>query len=265
MRIARFLSAGQILQGSLIDDRSARLLVGDLLGVHKFTDEVVAVDQLLAPIVPTDILCIGLNYAAHAKETNSTPPENPMLFIKASNSLADPGASIVVPKLSNEVDYEAELVVVIARDCKNVSTQHALDYVLGYTCGNDVSARDWQKEKHLNGGQFARGKSFDTFSPIGPWIVTKDEIPSPNSLAIKCHVSGQTLQSSNTSDMIFDIPAIISSLSSTMTLRAGAVIFTGTPEGVGTARKPQRYLKHGDTVDIEIEKIGTLSNPVVAE
>jgi 2-keto-4-pentenoate hydratase/2-oxohepta-3-ene-1,7-dioic acid hydratase in catechol pathway len=265
MRIARFLSAGQVLQGSLVDDNSARLLVGDLLGVHKFTDDVVTVDQLLAPIVPTDILCIGLNYLAHAKETKSEVPANPMLFIKSSNALTDPGANIVLPALSQSVDYEAELVVVIARDCKNVSRQHALDYVLGYTCGNDVSARDWQKEKHLNGGQFARGKSFDTFAPVGPWIVTKDEIPNPNALSIQCVINGETLQSSSTSDMIFDVPAIISSLSSTMTLRAGTIIYTGTPQGVGTARTPPRYLKRGDVVDVTIEKIGTLSNPVVAE
>jgi 2-keto-4-pentenoate hydratase/2-oxohepta-3-ene-1,7-dioic acid hydratase in catechol pathway len=265
MRIARFLSKGALFTGTLLDDRSARLIKGNLLGDYSVTNEVVPIDRLLAPIVPTDILCIGLNYHAHALETKSTVPENPMLFIKSGNALHDPNAPIILPRNSQQIDFEGELVVVIGRACKHVSRADALNYVLGYTIGNDVSARDWQKEKHLNGGQFARGKSFDTFAPIGPWLVTPDEVPDPNALNLKTVVSGETLQQSTTADMIFDVATIIASLSSTMTIRAGSIIFTGTPSGVGVARTPQRFLRNGDTVDISIDKLGTLSNPVVAE
>lgn len=265
MRIVRFLSNKSVFTGSMIDDKNARLIKGDITGAFTVTNESVRIDQLLAPIVPTDILCIGLNYHAHAKETNSEVPANPMLFIKSSNALHDPGLPIVLPKLSPQVDYEGELVIVMGRNCKNVSKEAALDYVLGYTIGNDVSARDWQKEKPLNGGQFARGKSFDTFAPIGPWITTKDEVRDPNALALKTVINGETLQESTTRDMIFDVPTIIASLSSTMTIRAGSVIFTGTPQGVGVARKPQRFLRAGDSVSITIEKLGTLTNPVVSE
>lgn len=254
---------GQATYGALIDENRARLIRGDIPGSFDLTDEIIEVKRFFAPIVPTDILAIGLNYHAHAKETGSTVPENPMLFIKASNSLANPDDPIVLPTNSQKVDYEAELVVVMARDAKNVSREHALDYVLGYMCGNDVSARDWQKETKLNGGQFARGKSFDSFAPIGPWIVTKDEIPHPNSLSIECRINGESMQSSNTRDMIFNVAEIVSSLSMTMTVRAGSIIFTGTPEGVGVARQPPRFLRAGDVVEVTIEKIGTLRNPVV--
>jgi 2-keto-4-pentenoate hydratase/2-oxohepta-3-ene-1,7-dioic acid hydratase in catechol pathway len=262
MRIARFQSGQHTLTGQLVSGTSARVIEGSILSDFRVTDRLVQVDRLLAPIVPTDLLCIGLNYRAHAIETKSEIPENPMLFIKASNALSDPAAPIVLPVNSDEVDYEAELVVVMKQDCRNVSREQALNFVLGYTCGNDVSARDWQKKKNLNGGQFARGKSFDTFAPIGPWIVTSDEIPDPNALRLRCIIDGLTLQDSTTADMIFDVPSIISSLSSTMTIRAGAVIFTGTPSGVGAARTPPRFLKPGDNVTIEIEKIGALTNPV---
>jgi 2-keto-4-pentenoate hydratase/2-oxohepta-3-ene-1,7-dioic acid hydratase in catechol pathway len=265
MRIARFLSNNSIFTGSLVDDRSARLISGDLLGSFSLTDQIVRVDRLLAPIVPTDILCIGLNYRAHAIETKSEIPENPMLFIKSGNALSDPDAPIVLPKNSSQIDYEGELVIVIGKACRNVSRERALDYVLGYTIGNDVSARDWQKEKKLNGGQFARGKSFDGFAPIGPWIVTSEEIADPNALQLTTTVSGEILQQSSTKDMIFDVASIVASLSTTMTIRAGSAIFTGTPSGVGVARSPQRFLKPGDTVDISIEKLGTLKNHCVAE
>jgi 2-keto-4-pentenoate hydratase/2-oxohepta-3-ene-1,7-dioic acid hydratase in catechol pathway len=265
MKIARFITDGKAAFGRILDPQSpthAQLLEGHPLTGLIPTQSTAKIDKLLAPIIPTDLLCIGLNYHAHARETNGDVPGHPMLFIKASNSLAHPHDPILLPSNTDQVDYEAELVVIIARDCKNVAKHQALDYVLGYTCGNDVSARDWQKDKNLNGGQFARGKSFDSFAPIGPWIVTPDEIPDPNALAIKCHINGQTLQSSSTRDMIFDVPTIIASLSTTMTLRAGAAIFTGTPEGVGTARKPPRYLQPGDVVDIDIQNIGILRNPV---
>jgi 2-keto-4-pentenoate hydratase/2-oxohepta-3-ene-1,7-dioic acid hydratase in catechol pathway len=260
MRIARFESDAGVVNGSLVSDDSARLIDGPLTGDFVVTDRVVPVRRLLAPIIPTDILCIGLNYRAHAAETGATPPANPILFIKSSNTLADPDQTVHLPRNSAEVDYEAELVVVIKRDCRQVSRDRAMDFVLGFTCGNDLSARDWQKRHDLNGGQFARGKSFDGFAPIGPWIVTPDQLADPGNLAIRCRVSGETLQSSRTSDLIFDVPTVIASLSETMTIRAGSIIFTGTPEGVGSARKPPRFLRPGDVTEVSIEGIGTLRN-----
>jgi 2-keto-4-pentenoate hydratase/2-oxohepta-3-ene-1,7-dioic acid hydratase in catechol pathway len=265
MRIARFRSGSDILTGKMIDDRSAYLIEGDLFKQHRVTERVVSIDKLLAPIVPTDILCIGLNYREHAAESNSSIPVNPMLFIKASGTLNNPFDPIPIPKRSSMIDYEAELCIVIGRDAKHVSKENALDYVLGYTCGNDVSARDWQRDKSLGGGQFARGKSFDGFAPIGPWIVTRDEIPNPNALRIQGMLNGKPMQDHTTADMIFDVPTLIESLSSTLTLRAGSVIFTGTPQGVGFARTPPVWLKAGDTFAVEIEKIGRLENSIAAE
>ena len=223
------------------------------------------VDKLLAPIVPTDILCIGLNYREHAAESGSPVPRVPMLFIKSSNTLNNPGDPILIPRLSSQVDYEAELAVVIGKAAKNVTRERALDYVFGYTCANDVSARDWQRDKNLGGGQFARGKSFDGFCPLGPCIVTKDEIPNPNALSIRCTLNGQVMQDHTTADMIFDVSALIESLSSTLTLRPGSIILTGTPQGVGFARTPPVWLKAGDAVAVELEKIGRLENPVRTE
>jgi 2-keto-4-pentenoate hydratase/2-oxohepta-3-ene-1,7-dioic acid hydratase in catechol pathway len=265
MRIIRFLSGENVYHGRPIDDRSAHRIDGDIPGDFRVTDEILKVDKLLAPIVPTDILCIGLNYREHANEGGSAIPEIPMLFIKSGNALNNPGDPILIPRRSQMIDFEAELAVVIGSPAKYVSRAKALDYVFGYTCANDVSARDWQKEKHLGGGQFARGKSFDGFCPLGPCIVTKDEIPNPNDLKLRCTLNGQTMQNSTTADMIFDVPALIESLSSTLTLRAGSVILTGTPSGVGFARKPPVWMKAGDKVVIEVEGIGRLENPVQAE
>src|ERR1700731_4401507 len=221
--------------------------------------------KLLAPLEPLVILCIGLNYRKHAAETGAKIPEYPVLFVKSLGALQNPGDPIVLPTRlrSDEVDYECELAVILGRECKNVSRAKALDYVFGYTAANDVSARDWQRR--LGGGQFCRGKGFDTFAPMGPAIVTKDEIPNPNSLRIGTRVNSKTRQSSNTSDMLFDIPTLVEFLSGSTTLYAGTVILTGTPEGVGMALDPPQYLAPGDFVEIEIEKIGVLSNPVVAE
>ena len=265
MRIIRFVDeSGQTHVGKDLGDGRAEVLGGEF-PEYTGTGEVKPVRRLLAPIIPTDLLCIGLNYRAHARETNSTPPENPMLFIKSSNALAGPHDEVVVPSNSSKVDYEAELVVVISRDARRVSPQQALDYVFGYTCANDVSARDWQKDKPLNGGQFARGKSFDGFCPIGPGIVTKDEVGDPMQLRIQLRLNGRTLQDASTSDMIFDVAAIVSSLSQTMTVRAGSIILTGTPSGVGAARSPEVYLKGGDVTEVEVEKIGTLTTRFVAD
>src|SRR3954468_20920259 len=179
MRIARFISGGKIRIGQLIDDHTARGIEGHPLGVHEVTDEVLKIDKLLAPLIPTDILCVGLNYREHAAESGSSIPVNPMLFIKGSGTLNNPFDPIPIPRRSSMIDYEAELCIVIGKDAKHVTKERALDYVFGYTCANDVSARDWQRDKALGGGQFARGKSFDGFCPLGPWM-TKDEIPNPN-------------------------------------------------------------------------------------
>jgi 2-keto-4-pentenoate hydratase/2-oxohepta-3-ene-1,7-dioic acid hydratase in catechol pathway len=267
MRIIRFVSQGKVHHGRPIDETNTRAhrIEGDLFTNYRATDEVLPVEKLLAPVVPTDILCIGLNYREHAKEGGSAIPEIPMLFIKSGNALNNPFDPIHIPRLSSMIDYEAELAVIIGRDAKHVPRERALEHVFGYTCANDVSARDWQKDKKLGGGQFARGKSFDGFCPLGPAIVTKDDIANPNALRIRCMLNGQVMQESTTADMIFDVPALIESLSSTLTLRAGSVILTGTPSGVGFARTPPVWMKSGDTVVVEVERIGRLENPVRAE
>jgi 2-keto-4-pentenoate hydratase/2-oxohepta-3-ene-1,7-dioic acid hydratase in catechol pathway len=263
MQIIRFFSGSRTYTGIRIDARTAKRIEGSLFESWTVTDEILSVDRVLAPIVPTDILCIGLNYKEHAAESKSTLPTNPLLFIKASNTLNDPGSPIPMPKRSTEIDFEGELAVVIGKDAKAVSKADALNYVFGYTIANDVTSRDWQREKELGGGQFARGKSFDGFCPLGPVLVTKDEIPNPNALKIKTTLNGQVMQDDTTASMIFDVPTLIESLSSTMTLRVGAILLTGTPSGVGFARKPPVWMKSGDKVAIEIEKIGRLENPVV--
>jgi 2-keto-4-pentenoate hydratase/2-oxohepta-3-ene-1,7-dioic acid hydratase in catechol pathway len=217
--------------------------------------------ELLPPIEPTNILCIGLNYRRHADESNMAYPERPVLFIKPTSTVIAPDEPIRLPQMSSEVDYECELAIVIGRAARDVSEADALDYVLGYTCANDVSARDWQLRMDR---QWARGKSFDTFCPLGPVVVTADEIPDPDALAISTVLSGETVQKSNTADMIFSTRHIISYLSQGMTLLPGTVILTGTPEGVGMGRTPNRWLKPGDVCEITIEGIGTLRNPVVA-
>ena len=266
MKIIRCLDyKGNTLFASQQPDGSVLKISGDIFGSFNVTTEKVEIKKLLAPVQPSSIICIGLNYRKHAEETGAKFPEVPIVFFKGINTLQNPGDAIEIPThlRSEEVDYECELAVVIGRACKNVSRQNALDYVLGYTCSNDVSARDWQIKR--GGGQWCRGKSFDTFSPLGPVLVTRDEIPDPNSLKIRTVVSGQVMQDWNTNDMIFNVPALIEFLSGSTTLLPGTVILTGTPHGVGMAQKPPRWLKPGDSVTIEIEKIGALTNPVINE
>ena len=265
MRLIRHLTPAGPAYAALQSDGSAREVTGDIFGDYRVADRVVTAGKLLAPIVPVFLPCIGLNYKKHAAESNSPPPPHPELFVKNPASLQNPGDPIELPQKlpSTGVDYECELAVVIGRRCKNVSRAAALDYVLGYTCANDVSARDWQR--NAGGGQWCRGKTFDTFCPLGPVLVTRDEIPNPNALRIRTVLNGATMQDWNTDDMIFDVPAIIEFLSASTTLLPGTVILTGTPHGVGFARTPPVWLKVGDTVSIEIEKIGTLTNPVINE
>ena len=267
MKLIRYLdSSGRAHYGSEQSDGSALRIEGDIYGEHRVTAERADLRKLLAPVVPAQILCIGLNYRQHAEETKAQIPERPILFFKGVNTLQHPGDPIIIPQhlRSDRVDYECELAVVIGKAAKNVSRANALSYVLGYACANDVSARDHQIK--WGGGQWCRGKTFDTFAPLGPRLVTADEIPNPNALAISTTLSGERVQSSNTSDMIFDVPAIIEYLSGSTTLVPGTVILTGTPQGVGMAVKPEpRWLRPGDTVTIEIEKIGALTNPVALE
>lgn len=218
--------------------------------------------ELLAPILnPPKIFGIGENYAAHAVETGSTPPEKVIVFAKYATTIIGPDAPIVLPKVSHKVDYEAELGVVIGPGGRNIPSERAYEHVVGYVPFHDVSARDYQ----LRTSQWTLGKNFDTFSPMGPALVTADEIADPHNLRIRCRVSGETLQDSNTGDMIFDIPTLIAELSSVMTLQTGDVIATGTPPGVGMARTPPRWLQPGDVAEVEIEGLGVLRNPVVAE
>jgi len=266
MKIIRYQdSENQIFHGWQAADGSYFEISGDIFNIYAPTEPAADVVKLLAPVVPTAIFCIGLNYRHHAAETNAKIPERPILFFKGPNAVQNPADPIQIPTFlaSHEVDYECELAVVIGRACKNVRRAQALDYVLGYTCANDVSARDWQIK--WGGSQWCRGKTFDTFAPMGPCLVTPDEIPDPNNLAIRTLLNGQTVQESNTSDMIFDIPTIIEFLSGSTTLLPGTVILTGTPQGVGMARKPPLWLKPGDDVTIEIESIGRLTNPVELE
>ena len=261
MKIARFQHDGRPVHAAdLGDGQGWRLAEGDDLFSLTVTATRLDVpdDALLPPIVPTDLLGIGLNYRAHAAETGSTPPENPMLFIKSSNALAGPADVVRLPRNSEKVDFEAELAVIVGRDAKDVSEADALDHVFGYCCANDVSARDWQKEKHLNGGQFARGKSFDGFCPLGPHVVTRDAVPDPQALPVRLRLNGTVMQDSSTADMIFSVAEIVSSLSETMTLRRGSVILTGTPQGVGAARTPPVFLKDGDVTEVEVGGVGTL-------
>jgi len=266
MKIIRFLdSDGKICWGEPQEDNTANVIEGDIFGKFNVSDQNVSVEKLLAPVVPTQILCIGLNYKFHAKECGVAEPKDPLLFTKGINTLQNPNDPIEVPVSlpSDEVDYEVELAVVIGKDCKNATRENALDYVLGYTCANDVSARDWQLKR--GGGQWCRGKAFDTFAPLGPCLVLKDEIPDPQKLQLSCSVNGKVMQDWNTSDMIFDVVSLIVFLSGSTTLPAGTVILTGTPHGVGMAQTPPLWLKAGDTTTVEIEKIGKLTNPVINE
>ncbi|HSE31859.1 MAG TPA: fumarylacetoacetate hydrolase family protein [Pyrinomonadaceae bacterium] len=210
---------------------------------------------------PGKVICIGLNYRDHAAESKMAIPEKPVVFSKFSTAIIGPGEPVVLPPSSSQVDYEAELAVVIGRRAKNVSADQALDYVLGYTCFNDVSARDFQ----FADGQWQRGKSCDTFAPMGPMIVTTDDVPDPHKLSIKLVLNGKPMQDSNTDQLIFGVPQLIEFLSQTITLEPGDVIATGTPSGVGFARKPPVFLQEGDEMEVVIESVGSLNSPVIAE
>ncbi len=215
----------------------------------------------LPPVVePNKILCIGLNYADHASETGAELPTIPVVFNKFPTTLTGHGQPIFLPPISNKVDYEAELVVVIGKEGRNIPASSAFDYVFGYTCGHDVSARDWQKGKP--GGQWLLGKTFDSFAPLGPWIQTPDGVGDAGDLRVQFRLNGDTMQDSSTRHFIFSLPFLIEHLSKFCTLRPGDLLFTGTPSGVGVARNPPVFLKPGDLAEVEIEGLGVLANPV---
>ena len=215
----------------------------------------------LPPVVkPEKVIALGRNYAAHAKEGGVEPPKFPMLFHKTATSLNGHNQPVIIPPITDRVDYEGELAIIIGKRCKNVSEADALDYVAGYTVANDVSARDWQRRT----SQFTAGKMLDTFGPLGPALVTPDEIPDIQNLRIQTRLNGKTMQDGHTSMMIFSVAFTISYISQISTLEVGDVILTGTPEGVGFARKPPVYMQPGDEVSVEIEKIGILTNKMAA-
>ncbi len=259
MRIVRFLKNNDIFFG-VLQGEEISLIEGDIFGEFKISSTKINKKEvkLLAPISPPNIIAIGLNYKKHAEESGKDCPDKPLIFLKATSSVIGPEDDIVIPEAApDEVDFEAELTIVIGKQAKNIEIEEVDKYILGYTCGNDVSARDCQFRIDQ---QWARGKSFDTFCPLGPWIET--ELPDPDNCRIVSRLNGTIMQDSNTSDLIFGVKELVSYCSKNFTLLPGTVIMTGTPSGVGFARKPPVFLKKGDTIEIEIEGIGVLSNRV---
>jgi 2-keto-4-pentenoate hydratase/2-oxohepta-3-ene-1,7-dioic acid hydratase in catechol pathway len=262
MRIIRYQDASGKIHHAAEEGSAYFQIEGDLFGSYRVAREPAKIGAMLAPVAPPTIWCIGQNYRRHADEVGMSSGDFPVVFAKGVNTVQGPDAPIALPirAESSEIDYEGELVAIIGRACKDVSRERALDYVLGYTCGNDVSSRDWQLKK--GGTQWCRGKSFDTFAPMGPCLVTADEIRNPSGLHIQTRVNGRLEQDASTSDMVRDVPTLIEFLSQSTTLLPGTAIFTGTPHGVGMAQNPPLWLKEGDEVSVTIEKIGTLSNRV---
>jgi len=265
MKIARVLTS-QSTTPVWVTEQNGQLLrlTGDpLAGTARATSETVVAVRWLPPVEVAAIICIGLNYRQHAVESNLPVPKEPVVFMKNPSAATGHLEPIRLPRVcADEVDYECELAVIIGRTARDVPVEKALEYVAGYTAANDVSARVWQLQR--GGSQWVRGKSFDTFAPLGPFLVTPDEIPNPNRLVIRTRLNGEVLQDSNTADMIFDVPTLISFLSQDTTLLPGTAILTGTPQGIGWARQPKRLLHAGDEVSIEIDGLGTLTNPVMS-
>jgi len=264
MKILRYIGErNKEFYGKLVSGESVKPIEGDIFGDFSEADRAIkrsSIKRMLPPVDPPDVIAIGLNYKAHADESGSPYPSAPVIFLKATSSVIGPEEKIVLPHTApDEVDYEAELAVVIGRTAHNVAPREAADYILGYTCANDVSARDCQTRLDR---QWARAKSFDTFCPIGPCIASDID---PNSQHIELKLNGEVMQDSNTSDLIFPVYELVSYVSMNMTLRPGTVILTGTPSGVGFTRNPPVFLRPGDTVEVVIDGIGTLTNTVVAE
>ncbi|KAK9380886.1 fumarylacetoacetate hydrolase domain-containing protein 2-like protein [Kockiozyma suomiensis] len=278
-RLVRFVSANgktyigdAILPAGTYDARlatKAKIITGDILSDYTITDEVQDIKKLLSPLSwdqIRNVRCLGLNYEKHAIESKMAKPKYPVLFFKPITAISGPTDPIPVPaiaQIDNETDYECELVIVIGKKASNVSESDALNYVLGYTVGNDVSQRSWQIKK--GGGQWSLGKMFDGWAPIGPALVSTEVIKDPQTLKISTKINGVTQQSENTADMIFGVAKTVSFLSQGSTLLPGDLIFTGTPSGVGMGRKPQYWLKDGDVVEVGLEQVGTIVNKVVYE
>lgn len=276
MKLLRFGLAGKEKPGIEIDGRKYDVghLIPDFDEDHLTSEslerlhdldvaqlpEVPEGSRLGAPVKrPGKIICIGLNYKKHAEESGMGVPDEPVVFFKASSSVVGPYDDVIIPRNSKKTDWEVELGVVIGKHASYVSKDQAMEYVLGYVLHNDVSEREFQLER---GGQWVKGKSCDTFAPLGPYLVTKDEITDPHNLNLWLSVNGKKFQDGNTSDFIFDIPAVVSYLSQFMSLHPGDVISTGTPEGVGFGRKPQMYLKPGDVMELGIEGLGSSKQSV---
>lgn len=262
MRIARFKTRdGDIRYGSWEENGRIRLIAGDVLDIWAVTDHYIdreEVAQILAPVSPPNIFALGLNFRAHAAEGGVPEPDHPIIFIKATTTVVPTDHPILLPESApNEVDFEAELALIIARKASRVNIEEAIEYVLGYTAANDVSARDCQMKYDR---QWARGKSFDTFCPLGPFICIGED---PDSAAVRSRLNGETMQDGHTSDLIFNCRSLVSYLSHQFTLLPGTVILTGTPSGVGVHRTPPVFLKDGDLIEVEVEGVGILSNPVV--
>lgn len=258
MRLGYGIVSGKKRYG-IIEKKSFFPIKGNLFGKREKTGEKYPLEEvrLLAPITPFQILCVGKNYADHAAEFHSIAPENPLLFIKSNSSLCAPSQEVILPRhVTNEVDYEAELAVVIGRDAYNIREEEAHKYILGYTCGNDVSARNCQRAD----GQWARAKSMDTFCPLGPWIETDLDVKD---LAIEGRLNGKVMQKARTSLLIHSVPKLLAYFSAGMTLKKGTVILTGTPAGCGFAREPKVFLQDGDIYEVEIEGIGILKSRFV--
>lgn len=269
-RYIRFLSpAGTIHYGVPIGDvqnaKQAHIIKGDVFGSCEVCQKVETVERILEPINPVQIYAIGLNYRKHAAEAHLTIPRVPAVFMKSISSVTGPYDPIRIPDCcasKPEVDYEGELVIVMGKDCKNVSVDHALDFIHGYCIGNDVSARRWQGEK-LSSGQWTRSKSFDTFSPLGPQVILAQSLGTEvNNLNIRTELNNVVMQNSNTSDMVWSVSEIVSFLSQGTTIPKGTIIFTGTPEGVGFIQNPYVYLKKNDVVKVSIDKVGFIENVV---
>ncbi len=266
MKIGRCLDAdGALHQVKFLSPEKAIVVEGSWVTGFRSTAREVAVQTILPPMEPSAIYAIGLNYRKHAEETGSRIPEFPIVFMKSPGSIQRHGGPIQLPRhlLSEQVDYEVELAVVIARDCKNATPENALNFIAGYTCANDVSARDWQLQR--SGKQWCRCKSFDTFCPLGPWVVTPDEMGDLSQRRLYTRLNGQTMQESQLGDMIFGVGELIAFLSGSTTIPAGSVILTGTPSGVGMGRTPPVWLRPGDRVTVGIEGIGELDNLVEEE
>lgn len=282
MKLATFTHGGTTRIGKVVDDKIIDLtkadpkLPTDMISFLAAGDAAMAAAQkaseadavalsdvtLEAPIMkPGKVMAIGLNYGDHVKEAGLDIPENQIWFTKSPTGCVGEGADVLKPAVSDMVDWEAELVMVIGKRARNVPRDRAHEIVAGYCCGNDISVRDWQ----FHSPQFTIGKSFDTHGPIGPWLTTSDEVGDPHDLDIKCLVNGEVMQSSNTQHLIFDCFDQIAELTQVMTLEPGDIIFTGTPGGVGIAMKPPQFMKVGDTVTIEIEKLGSITNTLVSE